>query len=73
MADEKWGEAVHAAITLRSGQSADVDDIISFAKKSIGSVKAPKRIHVLDDMPVSSVGKVQRRKVREFVTRRAAR
>ncbi len=72
VADEKWGEAVHAAITLRSGQSADVDDIISFAKKSLGSVKAPKRIHVLDDMPRSSVGKVQRRKVREFVTLRAA-
>ncbi len=67
--DDKWGEAVHAAITLRNGQSADVEEIIGFAKKSLGSVKAPKRIHVLEDVPRSSVGKVQRRKVRELVTR----
>lgn len=69
MADDKWGEAVHAAVTLRNGQSATVDDLIGYAKQSIGSVKAPKHIHFLEDVPRSPVGKVQRRKVRELVTR----
>jgi len=69
VADDKWGEAVHAAVTLRKGRSATVEDLIGYAKMRVGSVKAPKRIHVLEDVPRSSVGKVQRRKVRELVTR----
>jgi acyl-CoA synthetase (AMP-forming)/AMP-acid ligase II len=69
VADDKWGEAVHAAVTLRIGHRATADELIGHAKQSIGSVKAPKRIHFLEDVPRSSVGKVQRRKVRELVIR----
>lgn len=69
VADDKWGEAVHAAVTLRSGQNAVAEEMIRFVKNSVGSVKAPKRIHVLSDVPRSPVGKVQRRKVRELITR----
>ncbi len=72
MADDKWGEAVHAAVTLRNGRSAEAEELIAFTKKRIGSVKTPKKIHLLDDVPRSPVGKVQRRKVRELVARGAA-
>jgi acyl-CoA synthetase (AMP-forming)/AMP-acid ligase II len=67
MADPKWGEAVHAAVTLRNGAKATGAELIRFAKGRIGSLKAPKRVHVLGDLPRSSVGKVQRRKVKEIV------
>ncbi len=69
LADDKWGEAVHAAVTLRNGQYANAEDLIGFVKKGLGSVKAPKKIHLLQDVPRSPVGKVQRRKVRELITR----
>ena len=62
--DEKWGEAVQVAVELREHAVASADEIIAFAKQQVGSVQAPKRVHFLDSLPRSAVGKVQRREVR---------
>jgi acyl-CoA synthetase (AMP-forming)/AMP-acid ligase II len=62
---EEWGEAVHAEVILRSGSSATSDDLIEHAKAQLGSYKAPKTISFVSELPMSSVGKVLRRKVRE--------
>ncbi len=64
LADDKWGEAVTAAVQLRPGQAATEEEIIAFAKAELGSVKAPKRVLFYDDLPRSPVGKVMRRAVR---------
>lgn len=71
--DDKWGEAVTAAVQLRAGAQADEADIIAFAKEHVGSVKAPKRVVFYDSLPRSSVGKVQRREVRERESAKVAR
>lgn len=63
--DEKWGEAVQATIVLRDGANAGEEEIIAFAKETMGSVKAPKKVRLVDDLPRSSVGKVVRREVRD--------
>ena len=68
--DEKWGEAVQVAVALRDGAGASADDIINFAKQQVGSVQAPKAVHFLDELPRSSVGKVQRRHVRALIETR---
>jgi acyl-CoA synthetase (AMP-forming)/AMP-acid ligase II len=62
--DEKWGEAVQVAVELRDGAMASADDIIAFAKQQVGSVQAPKRVHFVENLPRSAVGKVQRREIR---------
>jgi len=67
--DEKWGEAVQAAIELREDAVASAEDIIAFAKSQIGSVQAPKQVHFVDSLPRSAVGKVQRREVRALIER----
>ena len=72
MPDEKWGEAVTAAVQLHKGADASADDIIAFAKTQVGSVKAPKRVVFYDDLPRSSVGKVLRRAVKEREMKRPA-
>jgi acyl-CoA synthetase (AMP-forming)/AMP-acid ligase II len=64
-ADDHWGERVEAAVQLRDGATANADDIIAHAKDQLGSVKAPKAVHLVDDLPRSAVGKVLRREVRE--------
>ena len=63
--DDKWGERVEAAITLRPGAIAEPEELIEFVRQALGPVKTPKAIHILDDLPRSVVGKVQRREVRE--------
>lgn len=63
--DEKWGERVTAVVILRPGQTLDPDELMSFVKEQIGSVKAPKQVEVWDDLPRSKVGKVLKTEVRK--------
>ncbi len=63
--DDKWGETVQAAVVLHDRAAATADEVIAFAKRELGSVKAPKRVLFYDDLPRSGVGKVLRREVRE--------
>ena len=65
--DPKWGEAVHAAVQLRAGALATEAALIQFVKAELDSVKAPKRIHLVEELPKSTAGKVSRRAVRERV------
>jgi acyl-CoA synthetase (AMP-forming)/AMP-acid ligase II len=63
--DEKWGEKVVAVVQLRPGREVSPQDLQSFVKARIGSVKTPKLIDVWADLPRSSVGKVMKREIRE--------
>ena len=64
LADDKWGEAVHAAVDLAALASHDEASLIAFVKSRLDSVKAPKRIYVTDALPRSPVGKVLRREAK---------
>ena len=64
--DDKWGEAVHAAVELHDDESPDEADIIAFIKDRLDSVKAPKRVHFVTELPRSPVGKVLRREARRI-------
>ncbi|OZG30594.1 AMP-dependent acyl-CoA synthetase [Williamsia sp. 1138] len=66
--DEKWGERVTAIVSLRPGVEFDADDLISFVKARIGSVKAPKQIEVWTDLPRSTVGKILKTDIRSTFT-----
>jgi fatty-acyl-CoA synthase len=58
LADEKWGERVTAVVQPHPGRTVTEDDIRSFVKARLGSVKAPKQVEVWADLPRSKVGKV---------------
>ncbi|MDR3381419.1 class I adenylate-forming enzyme family protein [Cupriavidus basilensis] len=63
--DEKWGEAVQAAVQLRPGQHATEGELIAFVRERLGPVQTPKRIHFHASLPRSAVGKVLKTAVRE--------
>ena len=63
--DEKWGEAVQAAVQLREGQQATEAELIAFVRERLGPVATPKRIHFHSSLPRSAVGKVLKSTVRE--------
>jgi acyl-CoA synthetase (AMP-forming)/AMP-acid ligase II len=65
VADAKYGELVGAAVTLVS--EASVKDLTDHCRKSLAAFKVPARIDVLTDIPRTPTGKVQRRRVAEFV------
>jgi fatty-acyl-CoA synthase len=60
-----WGEAVHAEVMLREGAAATEEELIAHAKQRLGSYKAPKTVTFVSELPLSPVGKVLRRQVRQ--------
>ena len=62
--DEKWGEAVKACVQLKPGSNVGADELIAFAKEKIGSMKAPKSVDFIANLPRSPVGKVLKRELR---------
>jgi len=60
-----WGEAVHAEVILRDGATATGEELIAHAKQRLGSYKAPKTVSFVRELPLSPVGKVLRRQVRQ--------
>jgi acyl-CoA synthetase (AMP-forming)/AMP-acid ligase II len=65
--DEKWGERVCAAVSLRPGRRLTAEELTAWSKEQLGSVKTPKEIAFLGELPRSPVGKVLKREVRALV------
>ena len=63
--DDKSGETVKAFIQLKPGESCSEEDILAFCKENMAGYKRPKLIEFRDDIPVSNVGKVLRRVLRD--------
>lgn len=63
--DARDGEHVVAAIVTDPGATVDTDALRAWAKQQLAAYKVPRRIHVVDELPKSMIGKVLRRKVRD--------
>jgi fatty-acyl-CoA synthase len=69
--DEKWGEAVTAVVVLRPDAPRDDDAITTMTaeiqaavKERKGSVQSPKRVVIVDSLPVTALGKPDKKAVR---------
>jgi len=62
--NEKWGESVKAVIELNAGQSVSAEEIIALCKDKLGSVKAPKSVDFIAQLPRSTAGKVLKKELR---------
>jgi len=56
-----WGEEVAAAVVLRS--RASEADLVAHCRAHMAEFKCPKRIHIVEAIPRTATGKVQRRAV----------
>lgn len=59
------GEHVVAAVVAEPGVTLDTDAVRAWAKQQLAAYKVPRRIHLVDELPKSMIGKVLRRKVRD--------
>ena len=63
--DERWGEAVHAFVTLSPGASILEAELKSFCQERLAGYKRPKVIHIVPELPRTGIGKIARRQVRD--------
>jgi acyl-CoA synthetase (AMP-forming)/AMP-acid ligase II len=65
-----WGEEVCALVMLVHGSTASATELIDHCKRHLAGYKAPKKIKVTDQLPLSPAGKVLRREVRRQMERK---
>jgi acyl-CoA synthetase (AMP-forming)/AMP-acid ligase II len=56
-----WGEEVAAAVVVREAVSEQ--DLLAYCKERLADYKRPKQIHIVDAIPRTATGKIQRRVV----------
>ncbi len=54
---EKWGEAVTAIVVAAGDETPDPSELIAMVREEKGPVQAPKSVHFVDSIPLSAVGK----------------
>lgn len=65
--DEKWGESVKAVVVLKAGVEASdalSAELTALVKEAKGSVQAPKSVDYADAIPVTAVGKPDKKVLR---------
>ncbi len=63
--DPHTGEAIKAFVQLKPGAEATEEEIIEFCKKRLAGYKRPREVEFRESLPLSVVGKVLRRILRE--------
>jgi long-chain acyl-CoA synthetase len=63
--DPRHGEEVVAFVTLKAGADADENELVSWSKERLGGYKYPREIHILSALPLTPVGKLDRKALRE--------
>jgi len=67
--DERWGEAVTAAVILRPGSDLTTADLLQHVKSIKGPIQTPKALHLVDAIPRTSIGKIDKKVLRATYTR----
>jgi fatty-acyl-CoA synthase len=61
---EKWGEAVAALIVVKAGTTPSAEALMQLVKDRKGGPHAPKQVEFVDALPLTAVGKVDKKVLR---------
>ena len=74
MPDPVFGEKACAFVVTKPGETLAFDELIAFLRQqNIASFKLPERLEVVTELPLSPVGKIMKRQLREMITEKLAR
>ena len=58
--DERLGEVGMAFVVLTPGASTTPDDVVTWSRDQMANYKAPRRVEVVEELPVNAAGKVEK-------------
>jgi len=67
--DDRMGEVGCAFVVLRPGAQVDPDELIAWARDKMANYKVPRRVEVLDALPLNASGKVLKFELRDRASR----
>ena len=62
---ERWSEAITAVVVAKPGSQLDGDTLREAMRAHVDGYKVPKAVIVVDELPKTSTGKIQKNVVRE--------
>ncbi|MGQ0466659.1 MAG: class I adenylate-forming enzyme family protein [Sporichthyaceae bacterium] len=62
---ERWSEAITAVVVAKPGEHVDPEELRVALKGHLDGYKVPKAVIVVDELPKTSTGKIQKNRVRE--------
>ncbi len=62
--DDTWGEAVTAFVVPTAGAEIDPDRLRAMVREAKGSIQTPKSVHVVDALPLTPLGKIDKAALR---------
>ncbi len=70
--DRDRGEEVVAFVSLHPGAQVSRQELIAWSRERIGGYKYPREVHVLDAVPLTPVGKIDRKALRSSLATNGA-
>jgi acyl-CoA synthetase (AMP-forming)/AMP-acid ligase II len=67
--DERLGEVGMAFVVPRVGSAPDPDAIVAWCRDEMANYKAPRRVEIVDALPLNASGKVLKYELRDRVAR----
>ena len=65
LADDRWGQTVAAAVTLRDGERVRPEELQAFCRTLLAGYKVPSLVRIADDLPRDAAGKLVRHALRD--------
>ena len=69
--DHVHGEEVVAFVEPRPGEELDAEELVAWSKEKIGGYKYPREVHVVRSVPLTPVGKIDRKALRTRILEEA--
>lgn len=67
--DPVMGEEVVAFVSLRAGAEVAAQALVEFSRERLGSHKYPREVNIIEQVPLTAVGKIDRKSLRARLTR----
>lgn len=62
--DARWGEAVKAVVVRNPGAQISEAVLLAYMREKIGPIKTPKTVEFVSELPLTPVGKIDKKKLR---------
>ena len=63
--DAEWGETIKAVVVVEPGRSVAAEELVALCRDNLADYKTPRIVEFADELPLSPVGKIMRRALRE--------